>query len=93
MINSLESLEISFKGEKITQLELNSIKSNRVAPYYGKYIFNIIREDGSKINGCFTYLEPNTLFDNSVMTLSPQECNNNPVSMELVDIYKFEGGN
>lgn len=93
LINSLENLEVSFMGDKIEASELISIKNNGVAPYYGKYIFNIILGDGSTIDGCYTYLEAGVSFDNNIMTFSPKECNNNPVSIELIEIYKFKGDN
>lgn len=103
MINSTRSLENSFEGEKIVDdssidnEEFDNIKKNGYAKYLGKYVFELA-------NGieCSTYLKKGTYFkeyknaesfSEKVEKLSPYDCNEYNVNMELVKVYSFEVNN
>lgn len=108
MINSTRSLENSFEGEKIDDdPSIDNIKDNGYAKYLGKYIFRIDENGDGEIDDndtmeCSTYLKKGTMFngDNttksfskSIAKLSPNDCNDYDVKMELVRVYSFEGVN
>jgi len=87
IVNSTETLETSFEGKKISDEELKEIKTSRIAPYIGKYIFNTLNTDGDTIV-CSSYINKNTNFNDSIFF--PNECNDYKSSLELIEAYNFE---
>lgn len=90
MINSTETLESSFNGKRISLTELETIKNSGIAPYYGKYIFTVTGPS-NELFECSTYLTKGTNLTSETITLSPTDCNDYSISMDLIEIYSFEG--
>lgn len=103
MINSTRSLENSYKGEEIVDDpstnndKFDNIKNNGKADYLGKYVFKL--DNGIE---CSAYLKKDTDFsgyDNkiaknfsqNIAELSPYDCNDYNVNMNLIKVYSFEG--
>lgn len=98
MVNSTRSLENSFEGEEISDV-VNSdkfvdIKNDKTAYYLGKYIFEL--DNGLE---CSAYLKKDTNFNGynnaksfseTVEKLSPSDCNDYDINMNLIKIYSFE---
>lgn len=100
MVNSTRSLENSFEGEEIINdpsdeyVDLDTIKNDKKAYYLGKYIFKL--DNGLE---CLAYLNKDTefsgyitakSFSENVAKLSPSDCNDYDLNMELINVYSFE---
>lgn len=98
MVNSTRSLENSFEGEEISDVvnsdKFDVIKNDRKAYYLGKYIFEL--DNGLE---CSAYLKKDTNFNGAntaksfsetVEKLSPSDCNDYDIIMELIKVYSFE---
>lgn len=92
MVNSTRSLENSFEGEKISLAD--AINGDNKTNYLGKYVFEL--DNGLE---CSAYLNKDTefsgyitakSFSESVAKLSPSDCNDYDLNMELINVYSFE---
>lgn len=92
MINSNESLENTFQGTTVLASEIENMKINGEANYFGKYIFEVTGPNGTKIK-CSTYLEKGTNFQDENIVYSPTNCNEYEIEMDLVAAYSFEKEN
>ena len=90
IINSTESFETTFKGNKLEKTQIVTINTTKVAPYTGKYIFKITNSTGTTLENCIAYLTKRTTIDINTITLSPIECNQNVSNIELTAVYSFE---
>ncbi|MBQ8681715.1 MAG: hypothetical protein IJ509_02250 [Bacilli bacterium] len=83
---SIKSLEDDFEGKEI---EISTISGNN-APYFGKYIFDVIDGTGATYT-CTTYLKKGAIFDKDSITWTTKDCNDYEVtSITLEEVYSFE---